>query len=112
MMYVNMTQQYPLYDQLATRVDRNPAEPIDVTKLDTTINSLAQMLPNDYKEHYAEIQALILHHEVISHGTILTPLPYGQRPIAGTRGIIVTTSKLPERLQRILAAYIAHYTAA
>lgn len=111
-MYVNMAQQYPLYDKLAAMVDSNPDEPIDITKLDTTINSLAQMLPNDYKEHYAEIQALILHHEAMSNGTILTPLPYGQRPIAGTRGIIVTTSKLPDRLQRILAAYITHYSAA
>lgn len=102
-------QPYPLYDDLYHRVNERLDKAIDIKKICTTINSIAQP-PTSAEEalaHYKEIGALILHHELLSNnGYLITQVPFEGKLMAGGKGLLYYIMTLPPILQQIIAQYI------
>lgn len=103
-----MAQPYPLYDELVRRVEARSEKTIDIRRVCTTINNIAQThTPKDMAEHYTEIGALILHHELLANnGVLLSPVPYDGRVMVGGKGILNFIMNLPPNLQQIIAQYV------
>src|SRR5665648_304521 len=83
-------QPYPLYDELLKRSEEREEKGIDVKRVCTTINNIAQTLSaEETKAHYREIGALILHHELLSNnGVLLSHIPFGGKVMIGGKGVL------------------------
>lgn len=109
---VNMAETgvkpYPLYDELSRRVEARTEKGIDIKRVCATINNIAAThTPEDTAEHYREIGALILHHELLAnHGILLSSVPYDGRVMTGGKGLLYYIMNLPPQLQQILAQYV------
>lgn len=104
---VKMAQPYPLYDELSKRVAARSEKTIDIKRICTTINNIAQThTPEEAAEHYREIGALVIHHEILTNGTLFSSIPYDGRLMVGGKGILYYIMNLPPNLQQILAQYI------
>ena len=105
---LDMAQLYPLYDELLRRVEAREEKSIDIKRVCKTINNISVSLePADALEHYREIQALIIHYELLSNdGMILSPVPFDGKVMAGRKGILNYIMNLPPLLQQIIAQYI------
>lgn len=103
-----MSRLYPLYDELSKQVELRTEKGIDIKRICTTINNIAQTLPPDATtEHYREIGALILHHEMINNGgVLLSPIPYDGKVMVGGKGILHYIMNMPPILQQIIAQYV------
>ena len=103
---LQMEQAYPLYDYLKEKCKDNTT--IDIKKICATINNISQtMSPDKTLEHYEEIQALIIHHEVLSNrGVILSHSPYDGKVMNGGRGVLYNIMNLPPLLQHIIGRYV------
>lgn len=103
-------QPYPLYDKLLQRVKNKENKSIDVSKVCATINDIAQNQSyEEANEHYREIGALILHHELLSNnGVLLSSVPYEGKVMSGGKGILYKMTNLPPLLQYIIAEYIEY----
>ena len=109
------SQPYPLYDYLAHKADLHKDRVIDLTSLCATINQMSYD-PDcpDYMEHYREIAALIIHHDLINNkGITLSPTPYegrtlgtGKGSLGAGRGIVHSLANFPPKLQHILLHYV------
>ncbi len=101
-------QPYPLYDELVRRVEARTEKGIDIKRVCTTINNIAMTHnPEEMAEHYREIGALILHHELLAnHGVLLSPIPFDGRVMAGGKGVLHYIMNLPPNLQKIIAQYV------
>lgn len=102
-----MSKHYPLYDELTRRSE----SALDIKCICTTINNIAHThTPEDVSEHYREIGALILHHDLIhNNGVLLSPVPYDGRIRVGGKGVLHYIMNLPPNLQQIIAQYIENY---
>lgn len=109
--YITMARPYPLYDELLKRVGERTEKTIDIKKVCKTITNIAlSLLPEDSLDHYREIQALIVHHEILSNGgIILSSVPFDAKVMAGNKGILNYIMNLPPLLQQIIAEYIEFY---
>lgn len=105
---VENIKPYPLYDKLLQMVEMQKDKSIDIKRLCISINNIAStQSPEDAYEHYKEIAALILHHELVSNnGILLSTVPYDGKVMVGGKGIIYSIMNLPPLLQRIIAQYI------
>lgn len=105
---LNMARAYPLYDELVKRVEARLEKAIDIKRVCKTINNISLSLrPEDALEHYREIQALIIHYEILSNGgIILSPVPFDGKVMAGRKGILNYIMNLPPLLQQIIAQYV------
>ena len=105
-------QPYPLYDELVKQVNARTEKGIDVKRVCTTINTIAQThTPEEVSEHYREIGALILHHELlINNGVLLSTVPYDGRVMVGGKGVLHNIMNLPPLLQQIIAQYIEDHS--
>jgi len=103
-----MLRSYPLYDDLLRQVEARKDKYIDIKRVSSTINNISQSLqPDDAAEHYREIAALILHHEISSNkGVLLSSTPYDGKVMVGGKGILHNIMNLPPILQQIIAQYI------
>lgn len=99
---------YPLYDELHRRVEARTEKGIDIKRICTTISNIATThTPEETAEHYREIAALILHHELIANnGVLLSAVPYEGRVMVGGKGVLHNIMNLPPLLQQILAQYV------
>lgn len=101
-----MIKSYPLYDQLASKISNKDDKGIDVKRVCTTINNIFQTMTKEQAaEHYYEIAGLILHHEMLNSGMILSHAAYEGKVMVGGVGILYTTN-LPINLLHIIAQYI------
>ncbi|MEO6066738.1 MAG: hypothetical protein ABIQ41_02010 [Gemmatimonadales bacterium] len=111
-MVVNMTMSgikvYPLYDELVRRVEFRTEKEIDIKRVCMTINSIATThTPEQTNEHYREIGALILHHELLTkNGVLLSSVAHEGRVMVGGKGVLYNIMNLPPLLQQIIAQYI------
>ena len=104
---INLMQAYPLYDELLAKVNSRASSSIDIKRLSTTINKIAQTCNREEaEEHYTEIAALILHHQTLSEKQITYNIPYGGKPMFNDKGILYVITNLPPILQQIIAEYI------
>lgn len=103
-----MARPYPLYDELLKQVEERTEKAIDIKRVCTTINNIAQTLPPEAAaEHYREIGALVLHHELISNGgVLLSPVPYDGKVMVGGKGVLHYITNMPPILQQIIAQYV------
>jgi hypothetical protein len=103
----NKSHLYPLYDELVRKVKARSENGVDIKRLCSTINNIAQTNSTESMlEHYAEIGALILHYEFIITGSIPTAIPYDAKIMVGGKGILYTITSMPPDLQRIIGQYI------
>lgn len=105
-------KQFPLYDLLLNRAKERPDNFLDIKCICTTINNIAQTLTAEEANfHYANIGALIIHHDTITNnGTTLSPIPYLGKVMIGSRGILYTIGNLPVLLQQIISNYLEYYS--
>lgn len=101
-----MVQPYPVYEELAQKIKE--AAQIDIERVRATINGIGDKLPPEQaKEHYQEIAALILHHDMLmNNGVLLSNTPFEGKVMAGGKGIMYNFINLPATLQQIIALYI------
>ena len=99
---------YPLYDELLRRVDARLEKGIDIKRVCTTINNIANThTAEETLDHYREIAALILHHELLANnGILLSSVPYDGRVMVGGKGILYYIMNLPPLLQQVVAQYV------
>lgn len=101
-----MSLPYPLYDQLVSNLSLREEKSIDLKKICATIKKISETsTPDETNEHYREIAALILHHEMITHGSI-SEVPFGGKLMPGSMGTLNYMLNLPPLLQQILAQYL------
>ena len=101
-----MARPYPLYDELLKRVNETTDKALDIRKLCNTINGIGQTHASDQVvEHYREIAALILHHEVLTTGS-LSSVPFDGKLMFGGKGLVYQIMNLPPMLQLIIGKYI------
>lgn len=107
-----MAQKYPLYDELKEKVFSRKDKTIDVNLISSTINNICKKSSEaETAEHYMEIQALIMHHDIVTNsGVLLTSVPYEGKVMFSGRGILYTFTNLPPILQQIIAQYIEDYS--
>lgn len=107
-----MSVSYPLYDYLVKKIDERTEKNIDIRKICTTINSICRTMPSgDMVEHYKEIYALVIHHELLSNGGILlSATPFEPKIMEGGKGILNFIMNFPPQLQQIIAQYISEYS--
>lgn len=103
-----MHLEYPLYDELKAKVISRKDKTIDVGLICNTINNIARKSSNvDDMQHYQEIQALTIHHDVVSnYNSMLSCVPYDGKTMFAGKGVLYTFSNLPPLLQQIIAQYI------
>lgn len=99
---------YPLYDELLRRVEARTEKAIDIKRICTTINNIATTHTSEETvEHYREIGALILHHELLTNnGVLLSSVPHEGRVMIGGKGILYNIMNFPPLLQQIIAQYV------
>ena len=102
--------KFPLYDLLLNTIKNKEDKCIDVTKICSTITSLA-IDENLANIHYTQIAVLILHHELVTNsGVLLSIIPYDGKLMCGGRGILYSFIKFPPLLQQIISQYIDFYS--
>jgi len=103
-----MARPYPLYDELLRRVEARTEKTIDIKRVCKTINNISLSLkPDDTLDHYREIQALIIHYEILSNnGMLLSPVPFDGKVMVGRKGILNSIMNFPPLLQQIIAQYV------
>lgn len=103
-----MSKPYPLYEVLLERVNNRELKDIDIKRVCSTINSIANNhSKEDANDHYREIAALVLHYELVNNdGVLLSSVPYDGKTVAGGKGIIFNMMNLPPLLQQIIAEYV------
>jgi len=101
-------QSYPLYDELLKRVHSRNEKSVDIKRVCTTINNISQTHSSEETmEHFREIAALNLHHDVLSNTGFSTgSIPYEGKVMVGGKGLLYQITKLPPLLQQIIAQYI------
>ena len=106
-----MAQPYPLYDELLKRVYARNEKTIDINRLCKTITNISFTLSQENTlDHYNEIQALIIHYDILSNGGVLvSPVPFDGKVMAGKKGILNYIINLPPLLQQIIAQYVDEY---
>jgi len=106
-----MAQAYPLYDELVKRVEARVEKNIDIKRVCKTITNISLSLSQeDTLEHYNEIQALIIHYEILSNnGMLLSSVPFDGKVMAGRKGVLNFIMNLPPLLQQIIAQYVENY---
>jgi len=112
MNYINkMAQPYPLYDELLKRVQARTEKTIDINRLCKTITNISFTLSQENTlDHYNEIQALIIHYDILSNGGILvSSVPFDGKVMSGKKGILNYIINLPPLLQQIIAQYVDDY---
>lgn len=104
-------QSYPLYDELLRLVNDRSEKSIDIARICKTINNISLSLsPEDSLEHYREIQALIIHYDIINNGGLLiSSVPFDGKTMVGKKGILNQIMNFPPLLQQIIAQYIEEY---
>ena len=103
---------YPLYEQLLEKVNKRKEKNIDIKCICITINNISNNLSNSEAiEHYQEIAALILHHDLISNnGIMLSSVPYEGKTMIGGKGLLYVITNFPPQLQQIIAQYVEEYS--
>jgi hypothetical protein len=106
-----MARPYPLYDELLKRAEARVEKTIDIKRVCKTITNISLSLSQeDSLDHYREIQALIVHYEILSNGGILlSSVPFDGKVMAGRKGILNFIMNLPPLLQQIIAQYVEDY---
>ena len=101
-------KSYPLYDILVKKVQERAEKNIDIKRVCTTINNIAKNnTPEETAEHYRELSALILHHDLVrNNGVLLSSVPFDGRVMTGGKGILYNIMNLPPNLQQIIAQYV------
>ena len=103
--------QYPLYDKLLAEVRCKEEKNIDMNKICTLINNLSLMDTEESTQHYEEIQAIIIHHDLVHNdGILLSLVPNEGKLMPGGKSILYTLIKLPNLLRQIIAQYIEFYS--
>jgi hypothetical protein len=75
-----------------------------------TLNAISRLTQIEQTEHYEELAALILHHEMIDNkGVLLTVIPYDGKLMPGNKNILFSFVKLPLALKQIIAQYIDYF---
>jgi hypothetical protein len=100
-----MAHEFPLYDILSKEVEQKELcyNIIDICK---TINRLlTEIEESEALEHYSNISALILHHYYLENKSFPKDNIYGAK-ISNESPMIFTFRKLPEKLQKIIVAYL------
>ncbi len=105
-----MAQQFPLYERLFRKVKHNHTDVIDIGKICSTITNIKSLESPCCDMHFNNIAALIIHHEILTGGALLSTRPYDIRVFTGGKGIIVKMLNLPKPLQQIIAEYIKEYS--
>lgn len=99
---------YPLYDLLKNEISKRAEKSVDINKVCATINNISRiMTPEQTNEHYREIQALIIHHYLLTRG-ILNHIPYEGKVMIGGKGVLNYIANMPPELQQIIAHYIEY----
>ncbi len=103
---------FELYDLLLQRSRERDEKNIDIDKMCSTINSIALLDDKSSKEHYDELQVLLLHHESLKNNKVLlTKIPYNGIEQQGGRGVKYIFRQLQDpQLQQILYEYILYYS--
>lgn len=105
-----MMQPYPLYDHLLETVRTNALKTIDANHICTTLNNITLMPTDLAKEHYDELFALSLHHDLVENdGILLSKIPHDGVLLPGGKSVLYTLAKLPNTLRQILVEYINYY---
>ena len=103
-------QSYPLYDKLLADVKAKDIKNIDMFKLCHTIKNLDLLNQPDAQDHYEEIQALMVHHDMLHNGKmLLAEVPNDGKLLPGGKCILYTLIKIPTIFQQILVQYIELY---
>lgn len=105
-----MAQKFPLYDRLLEKVKNNPNESIDLVKLCSTITNIKTLDHPCSDMHFNNIAILIIHHELLTGGSLVSTRPYGMGVFTGGKGLIVKILNLPKLLQLIISEYIKEYS--
>lgn len=107
-----MPKLYPLFDELMRQVSERQEKLVDIKNLCSSINEIAQTHnPETTKEHYEEIDALIIHYYLSYYPNgNATVTPYGGRIMAGGRGILYGITDFPPLLQQIIMQYVINYS--
>lgn len=97
-----------LYDYLEKKAEENSGMDIDIKLICSTINNIADYLPDEEaKKHYEVIGILALHYEHIKSGNlVLSGVPKGGKVIHGGKGILCSLPEFDVKLQRIIAQYL------
>jgi hypothetical protein len=109
----NQIQPYPLYDELVRLVEeRQDHACIDIKRVCQTCNNIALLEYDDMMNHYSEIEAIILHYDLINNnGVLLSKTPFEGRVLTmDGRGIINNITNMPPKLQQIIAQYIEYFS--
>lgn len=108
---MNKVKSYPLYDNLLEKVKQRTDKSIDIKRVCTTINNIPQFLDEkETADHYDEIFALIIHHDLLNNGgLILSNVPFDGKTMVGGRGVLYNIAKFPPSLLQIIAQYIDEY---
>lgn len=107
-------QPYPLYDLLVAKArERNECN-MNVDYICKTINDLALLPLTEAQEHYDELHALLLHHDLITNkGILLSLIPNEGKTLASNKSstaIKYIFNKIPNSFRPILNEYIIHYS--
>ena|SRR4029079_4242961 len=104
--------EYELYNLLLAKAKERGEKNIDIDKLCSTINAIALLDDKSSKEHYDELQVLLLHHESLKNNKVLlTKTPYGGVEQQGGRGVKYIFRQLNDpQLQQLLNEYIIYYS--
>lgn len=105
-------QAYPLYDMLRERAQQRVDAGIDVKRVCLTISFMSEnMKQPGVAEHYEEIAALMIHHELLTTNTLpLSGAPTGAQVLRGGKGLLVRCANMSPQLIAILTQYIEHYS--
>jgi len=100
-----MAKLFPLYDRLRQKT-QTMVEPVQLGSICATITNIKTLESPYSDEHFYNLAALIVHHELVSNGFLSSNRPYGIDVFTGGKGIIVKMADLPKPLQQIIAEYI------
>jgi hypothetical protein len=102
--------KYPLYDKLIEQIKEKKDNNINIDQLCLTINALAFLDKNDAIDHYQEMYALLLHHElVINNGVLFSKIPNEGKLLHGEK-VLYTPAKMPVQPRQLIAQYIDYYS--
>lgn len=103
---------YELYDFLLARSKERDEKNIEIDKLCQTINNIVLLDDKSSKEHYDELQFLLLYHESLKNNKVLlTKIPYNGIEQQGERGVKYLFRQLNDpQLQQLINEYIIYYS--
>lgn len=99
---------YPLYQELLRRAQERKEKCIDIKRVCNTITNIATTHTlEEMMDHYEEIEALAIHHELsTNNGILFSSIPYDGKLMIGGKGILHYIMNFPPVLQQIIAQYI------